>query len=251
MKFTVVYPYKASDAQGDELKHSLRSLCLNFKEEFDVVIVGDKPDWLSDEARVISGTFDNTPHPAVNVAKKLDAVIRDRKMAHNFIWMNDDIYFINPVTIEDIKQLKHIGKTRPNVNYASKGNPYHINGRRTFAWLTEQGKENFIYSTHLPFWYNKANWRKLFALLPLMEVPYLLTNLYHNYFFKAKDGIKINHHNEISVGCYRKIASHEAMNVGLLISKTKFLNHSQTGYCRVIIEEIKRRFGNVKCRFEK
>ena len=99
---TFIYPYKQKSAQGDELKYSLRSLCQNFKEDFKVVIVGDKPEWLSDNARVIAGDFDKSKNPAINVAEKLLKILKDPKIPFNFTWMNDDIYFVNTVTIEDI-----------------------------------------------------------------------------------------------------------------------------------------------------
>lgn len=250
MKYTVVYPYKENAAQGDELKHSLRSLCKNFKEDFEVVIVGSKPKWINDKVRVIEGAFDNTSQPAQNVAKKINALLEDPKIPASFVWMNDDIYFMNEVTINDIRQLKHLGEYNKLKNFAQKSNPYHINGVRTFDWLKEQGKRCFMYSTHTPFWYSKAKWKTLFKLLPLMEKPYLLTNLYHNYFFKPEDAIRINHHNEVSVGCYRVLNRSEYKMLSDHLDKTKFFNHSQTGYCTVVIEEIKRRFGNEKCKFE-
>ena len=247
---TFIYPYKQKSAQGDELKYSLRSLCQNFKEDFKVVIVGDKPEWLSDNARVIAGDFDKSKNPAINVAEKLLKILKDPKIPFNFTWMNDDIYFVNTVTIEDIIKLKTLGKYDSKINYTKETDVFQSYCKAAMDWLFSKGKESlFVYTTHLPFYFNKTNWKNLLKEIDIMKSPYSLTNLYHNWFFDGKDAIKINHRDNISAGVYRILPQEDAQKLKQHLDKTKFFTHSPEGFCSVVIEELKKRFSE-KCKFE-
>ena len=247
MKYTFVYPYKEGMAQGDELKYSLRSLCQNFKEDFEVIILGNKPKWLSDNVTCLEVELQNES-PQINQAKKLTHLF-DIKRLTNIIWMNDDIYFVNPVTIEDIKLNKYLIEYREGKIFNNKGR-YHIAARKSLEWLRDNGKENFVYSTHLPYYFNITKLKQLFKLLPLTKVDYLLELLYFNYFCNSKDAVQTNHKGEISVRCARMLSWKEYPYLRNKINNTLFLNNAEQGFCTVLIEYLKRRFSE-RCKFEK
>src|SRR5574344_2575607 len=52
-----VIPYRADEANGQELRFALRSFEKKFKEPFHIVVIGDKEDW-SDEENIIHIPFE-------------------------------------------------------------------------------------------------------------------------------------------------------------------------------------------------
>src|SRR5690606_7790263 len=45
----LLIPYLKSEVAGEELRYALRSWEQNFKEDFQVVVIGDREDWFSPE----------------------------------------------------------------------------------------------------------------------------------------------------------------------------------------------------------
>lgn len=242
---SVVYPYVEKYAQWEELRHSLRSLAENFKEPFQVFIVGDRPKWLSDEAVHIPAPV-MSKNPPLDIVNKLKLVIADERVSDDFIWMNDDIYFLNPVVLEDIKILKCAGTLQ---DARTSGTLHQNNKGRTFSLLKKLGKSTWDYSTHLPFLYNKKLMTELIAKFNLAKQPYLITTLYHNYYFADRIPLTLSlQFDNLKLGVYRRNPNEKLFDQ--LAARKKFLNHSQSGFVPKVQKYLEKRF-NKKTLFEK
>ena len=248
----VVYPYLKDAAQGEELKLSLRSLEKNFKEKFMVVIVGDYEPWMSSEIWVIpsKGTSHKDGDQPKDIALKLSKVIAEARVPENFVWMNDDIYFINPVMLADIQTLKameDLGKIK-----RESGTPYRKNLWKTYDKLISMGiKTVWNYGTHLPFCFNKQKLAEMIDKFNMLKESYLTTTLYHNIFFKDFRPMLISAKwDNMKIGIYKPWKSINKTLFEQFITEKKFLNNSQTGFDDEIMKLLKKMFPD-KSRFEK
>lgn len=247
----VVYPYLKSAAQGEELKLSLRSLEKNFREDFVVVIVGDFEPWMSKDILVIPspGTSHKDGDQPMDIALKLTKVIEDARIPENFVWMNDDIYFINPVMLADIQILKSMQDLAQTPRDVS--NPYRVNLWKTYDKLKELGKSLWNYGTHLPFWYNKAKLAELIDKFNLQKESYLISTLYHNYFFPEFRPMMISaQYDNMKIGLYKPWSQINKPLFEKFLKEKKFLNNSQIGYNEEVMAMLKKMFPK-KSRFEK
>lgn len=155
MRTTVVYPLIKSD-WNMEIKYSLRSLQKWFDEDFEICVIGYLPDYLNPE------TLHHLPYndragdrvaKAKNTWAKL-AIAAD--MYEKFIWMNDDIYFVQQFTNSDFLKNKVIW-----YDFADKSTSFIDGFQKSSLWckamwntwkrLTELGYRHIYHaSIHIP-----------------------------------------------------------------------------------------------------
>ena len=145
---TVVIPYVKNKAQGNELKMALRSFDKFLRFGVNVVIIGDREEWMSDVVTVIEHEC-VSDNPQIDVLEKLKLAIAADEVTDKFIWSNDDIYLVAPVMLAHIEVPKNKGILRPELY---KG-IYRDNMERTVALLADFPKLDF--GTHTPVVYEK------------------------------------------------------------------------------------------------
>lgn len=250
---TVVYPYVHKYAQFNELLYSIRSMATHFKEEFNLVVIGDKPSWLSDEAIFINAAVISNV-PVKDVASKMKKIIAADFVSENFIWMNDDIYAVNDVSLSDIATPKAIEDL--DELYINGRGLYNTNYRRnmwqTYNVLKSEGLPAVNTCTHLPFYYNKQLLSHVLSKYDVGTNLYLITLLYHNNLFKKEEYLLVGNYSGFKSALYQnKVGSHQELDAKN--QKSKFFNHSDTGFeksKKAIAEYLAIKF-NQKCRFEK
>ncbi len=247
----IIYPYvheveTGGFAQWEELRYSFRSLQKNFKEKFRIWLVGDKPPWLSDEVNFISSPRGKTTNPPIDIVHKMLKVIKNSEISEDFIWMNDDIYFINPVKLKDITSLKAIGNL--NNIHRSTNTVFRVNLWKTFDLLKKLHLPTWNYSTHLPFYFNKEKLLKIIKRFSMNKNSFLVTTLYHNYHFPQAHPTILNvREDKIKIGIYKSDPDFDQLRK--YMEYKKFLNHSQTGFSEGIKEILIEMFPN-KSKFE-
>lgn len=228
----IVYPYvheveTGGFAQWEELKYSFRSLEKNLKEEFQIWLIGDKPPWVSDKVNFISSPRGKTTNPPIDIVKKLLKIIKNKRIGKNFVWMNDDIYFINPVKLTDITSLRAIGSL-DNI-YRATNTVFRVNLWKTFDLLKKLHLPVWNYSTHLPFYYNKDKMLKIIKRFSMLKNSFLVATLYHNFCYPDKIPFILNvREDDIKIGIYKQDPDFDQLKV--YMKYKKFFNHSQTGY---------------------
>ena len=92
----IVYVYKQSGDGGQELKHSLRSLC-NITHG-KIFVVGDREDWFSDHIIHIPAEY-SSPASMVDTSFKWLQACNDPRVSDDFYAFNDDFFITEPTTI--------------------------------------------------------------------------------------------------------------------------------------------------------
>jgi len=245
-KLTVCIPYLKSAAQGDELRYALRSLQKNMCEEFQVVIIGDREDWFSDEIIHIE-SVQFSKNPQIDTLEKLKLAIADERVSDHFIWSNDDIYMVSPVMLADIQILTAHGKLK-----RMEGSPktYEINRNKTIDLIGRFGNGEMPihnYDTHTPVFYDKEKLVELFEELPeLSSEGLLLPSIYFNAFFWNVIPQQIDNLN----GNYllRVVSPNPDRNVfSKLVRDKKFLNNAESGYSPLLLEFLETKFSEPSC----
>lgn len=182
-----VYPYYAAGAKGEELRYSIRSIARFFQGRSRVWVVGDRPEWYS-------GSFVHAPHVGarqrnarLDRAAKLWRIVKVRDIPEEFIWMMDDIYFVGPVTMEELRRFRSDGQaTAKDLGRKRTGGPWQQQKRRTWQALQERGRPLHDYAAHMPVSYTKTHLRLLFRIYNLERFGYVDDLLYGNEFYDGE-----------------------------------------------------------------
>ena len=173
---TVVIPYCKEFAQGKELLFALRSWQKNVRFGINVVVIGDREDWFSEEITFIEHrrTSDNAQ---IDVLAKLKTAVESPEVTERFILTNDDIYVMNPIDLAHVALPKVTGILDPD---KFKG-LYGDNLKRTKALLEKNHLPCMNYGTHTPMLFEKGLLTAMFERFPeLEEGGYLLSSVYFN-----------------------------------------------------------------------
>ena len=173
---TVVIPYCKEFAQGKELLFALRSWQHNVRFGINMVVIGDREDWFSDEITFIehSRVSDNAQ---VDTLAKLKIAIESPEVTDRFIWTNDDIYVMNPISRAHVELPKVLGVLNPD---KYKG-LYAENMERTRQLLKKNELPCLNYGTHTPMLFDKGRLVAMFERFPELEQEgYLFSSIYYN-----------------------------------------------------------------------
>lgn len=241
---TVVIPYIKEFAQGNELQMALRGWDKHFKEDFRVVVIGDREPWMNDQVDVIECKRIGN-NPPIDIAHKMLLAIESDLVSEKFIWSNDDQYLVSPCVLADFETLKCEGRLKepfPN-------NLYGRNKKATTELLKEAKKPTFDFSTHTPFVFEKEKLADLIEEFELTKNAHLISSLYYNWFFPDFVPLRMNLEvDNIKVGVYRPNANFGKLKQ--LIPQKKLVSNSQSGWTEEF-SKIMNKIHSEKCRFEK
>lgn len=203
-RVTVCIPYVKALAQGNELQLALRGWAENFREEMNIVVIGDREDWMNDLVHVIECERISN-NPPLDVVNKMMLAIDSEMVSETFIWANDDQYLISPCILADFETLKCTGKLGDKHIGSTL---YQQNKKRTFDLLVKEKRQTWDFSTHTPFVFEKDKLEALIELFDLDKEPHLVATLYFNYYFpgfvpyECEGPIPLENDN-LKVGVYR------------------------------------------------
>jgi hypothetical protein len=242
---TVVIPYVKDKAQGDELKMALRSFDKFLRFGANIVIIGDREKWMSDDVTVIEHEC-VSDNPQIDVLEKLKLAIAADEVTDKFIWSNDDIYLVAPVMLAHIEVPKNKGILRPELY---KG-IYRDNMERTITLLADFPKLDF--GTHTPVVYEKQSLVDMFERFPELNTGgYLISSVYFNTLFPEFDpisSIELNWQSDnIALSIVSKQPDHKKFQE--LVSKKIFLNNAESGYSDFLMKYLLEMFPD-KSEFE-
>ena len=238
---SVVIPYCKEYAQGNELLFAIRSWYKNARFPFHIFVIGDAEDWMDGE----NVTWIDCPRvsdiPSVDTLHKLHEILTYTAVTEHFIWTNDDIYLMNPVSVPHIVLPKVLGPLNPK----GYNGHYRAAMERTIEMLTEAGLPLLNYGTHTPVMFKKSN---LKALLPDDDVNaktgVLFTSLYFNSVNTAHPA-RLNWRTDPFLLPVVSKAPDEKLVNELLRNKV-FMNNARSGYSPWLESFLSRRFPD-KC----
>ena len=173
---TIVIPFLASQAKGLELLYALRCIEKNIGE-CPIIIIGDKPDFVSNKVQCIAHTPESE-NPQIDCVHKIMMAIASDLVPEEFVWLNDDIFVVNPTLAQELHVLNANGlleETKQSVTGV-----YKENKDTTLAILQELGASTFDYDTHTPMVFQKNVLASIIKKSKANEIGLLLASLYYN-----------------------------------------------------------------------
>lgn len=246
---TVVIPFVSEFAQGNELQYALRGWAENFTENFNLVIVGDRLPWMSDDLVVIDAPRESE-NPPLDIVAKMLKVIESDLVSEKFIWAHDDQYLISPCHTADFEALKCVGKLE---NADAGSVQYRRNKEATLNFLKDMEKSTWDFSTHSPIVYEKQKLKNLINRLNLTENAMLVSSLYFNLFFPGFVPYNLSGRNALlkdnfRLGVFRREANLKLMQE--LMPGKKMICNSELGWTPELDQILNETFPE-KCRYEK
>lgn len=238
---SVVIPYCKEYAQGNELLFAIRSWYKNARFPFHIFVIGDYEDWMDGE----NVTWIDCPRvsdiPSVDTLHKLHEILTYTAVTEHFVWTNDDIYLMNPVSVPHIVLPKVLGPLNPK----GYNGHYRAAMERTIEMLTEAGLPLLNYGTHTPVMFKKSN---LKALLPGDDVNaktgVLFTTLYFNSVNTAHPARLDWRTDPFLLPVVSKAPDEKLVNE--LLRNKVFMNNARSGYSPWLESFLSRRFPD-KC----
>ena len=170
-----VWPYWDGGAQADELRWSIRSVETFFQGKAKITIIGDKPDWYHGHVIIKKRVPHNRPNRAFrDMLGKVFYIATHAEIDAECVWMMDDIYFLKPFTLDDIKTPR-AEPWRPD-----ESNSWQKRKTASMEALAARGLTQHDYATHLPHWLEKDKLRAMFDDFNLHEHTMLWEVLYGN-----------------------------------------------------------------------
>lgn len=180
---TFVYPYLAIQAQGNELLYSVRSVEKFYQGNADIWIVGDRPAWWLRDDRFVDAPR-VTGGARIDRANKLQVIVNTPGIPEEFVWMQDDVYFVKPLGYDFLSTRWTRGRpmTAARLKKWTPGKGFAKQKKKTWQVLLANGKSLEDYAAHTPQVYRKANLATLFDKYDLLHKQYVDDLLYYNEF---------------------------------------------------------------------
>lgn len=212
-----VWPYWHGGACGDEIRWSVRSVETFFQGSASITIIGDRPPWYHGHHIAQKRVSKHTPNRAFrDMLAKMQTMATHREMQPEFVWMMDDIYFIKPVTLEDIETPRAVG-WRP-----SNSNSWQKRKHNTMAALAQAGRTQHDYATHMPHHVEKEKLAAIIDEFNLSENTMLWEVLYGNTFR--------NHPKPLRPIFQRLVKKVDSERIVMATEKASILNHASCAW---------------------
>lgn len=185
---SAVWVYWEGGAESDELLYSIRCAYKNLGSLQNIVVCGDIPSWYSGyginsprltkaqaQARFRTGRWAKV----VDSIIKLQRIIDDPNVTENFLWLYDDTFIVQPISIPELSIPKYGGYLPTNPTPAKHS--WREALRRTGVALSLAGFEYRNYSTHYPVVYNKKLLQETINVFRPDVKPRVIESLYLNH----------------------------------------------------------------------
>ena len=183
-KVSIFIPYNQTD-NGEKLRLALRSIEKNCKFDYEVILVGDCPDWVNKETLV----HINPKIPAAaeyqkawNGINKLKFLLENYEMSE-LLMTYDDIIFLKEVKYKDISKPIALAQLPDSVRQLTGTSS--AKWREVLQYTIDALKRNNLpslnFETHLPRLFNAEKLREMISLFGFQKRPYLFPTLYFNW----------------------------------------------------------------------
>ncbi len=258
-KVDVVYPYYAAGSH-DELRYSMRSMEQNFTSLRNIWVIGDKPEWASEEVcHIPYGHLKTLPSNEYsknrNFAEKILRASMTPDITDDFVYAADDHYILAPWSMEDFKRKVLI---REDLNNFPKEyldpttRPYKVlNEWQIALWHTYDqmqlfGLYGWNYETHTPKLVNKLKVIKTFAQFGIGEGRLMWQTAYFNLNHPTQKALD-SERSDTKAGFYKTVPKEDML---AQLDRAVFLSHNDEGLTEDLWNAIMERFPE-KSRYEK
>jgi hypothetical protein len=283
----IFYPYWAKASKWDELKYSLRSLEKNFKQDFEVWIVGDLPEWVKvsleclefgvpkvqeisnvqlqnsvagcglvhipytrDESK--SSLWNTTRMMEVFLEKSSECLKLGVPKVENedlFVRMYDDVYLLKSITSQNL-MVNRIVRTEEEVLKITSGSSiWRKQVFSTYAELKEREYPGYMTESHCPELFSAKKMKLILQTFGLPGNDLLTSTLYQNVFPYGTSIIDKKSERALFYN-EENDYSYMSINVASKCSGKRFLNHNDAGLNDELKRFIEQKFPE-KSRWEK
>ena len=236
-RILVVIPYLAAGAQGRELEFAVAGWRRHFKEDYLIVLVGDRHPVVDtgDDITFIScpqvpDTGYQNYRPHIDHVRKFRKVLESFPDAKGFIYACDDMYAVNDFDMTDIRFLKIISDD-------IKGNPKSTNGwqrdaAKTRALLKSEGLPVLNFVCHLPVWYEVDKLLAIYDRYDCDHNSYIVEDIYYNTYYRDRVPFKLDRERDnLKLGVY---ASPDFFELTGALDRKIWITNSPIGYGTVL-----------------
>lgn len=174
-----VWIYWHGGAKGDELLYSMRSVEAYFEGKARFTVIGDRPQWYTGHFIPQERTLNQQHRPFRDMLSKIRTASIHPEIDETFVWMMDDTYFLQPVSLAALETPRCDPSYRETANKANSWQKLKLS---TVNTLKSAGYAAFDYATHLPHVVEKSKLVTLFSMFDFTNRTYLWEVLYGNVF---------------------------------------------------------------------
>lgn len=162
-----------------ELKYSLRSIEMFANNVGDIFIIGELPEWLSNQAWHIP--LPDGRGSQRNIHEKIKLACLDKRVSEDFLFWNDDFFLIDTIDCETYPYYQS-GTLTDKINKRIANDGYRRAMENSYKFLNTNTRWTLYYDIHCPIIYNKKKYLELMDLVD-WSVPngYVIKSLYANY----------------------------------------------------------------------
>lgn len=253
---TFVYPFIKSSSGWDELRYSIRSLEKHFQDEFQVVIIGDRPDWISDQVIFIEKKREVVQYATkvYDSISKLKAICESELVSDTFVWMNDDIYLIKDMSLAAMDHYFIVNR------YNELPTARSLHGKLIRATLDRLKQDQFNHhncSTHMPFVHRKGATLNILQKFDAQRNRYLPSSLVNNVHYGGLglSPIRLTKEDPFKAGFYGmedgfSFGPSPVERILEIMDRNMFLNHNNQGLTDELKQVIRLTF-SAPSKFEK
>lgn len=227
-----------------EIRFSLRSICKNLKNFRNVVIVGERPDFLQGVVHVpADDIFNPNENADGNIITKVLAACNDERVSDDFLFINDDHLVLQPMNVEDVPPL-HKGDMMTFDSKYWESPFWRKRLKRTMQVLVMEHYPAMHYDCHTPILFNKRAFKEVVSRFNYQEgIGYTMKSLYGNLVYKD-NGLELTTEKKVIFKRYTLKEIYERLQGAMFMSfNDDGLNDSLRWW---LIENF-----SSKCRYEK
>lgn len=231
MKHDIVYVIK-NDYNSEELKYSIRSVCMNFPFR-KLVIVGGCPEDIYPDIYIKdiqegSSKWDKTRHSLIKALKSED-------LTENIWIFNDDFFVMNKVKAHEDKNYFN-GTLEKRILDITKNHPRgsaYVNRLSILRGrLLNMKKDTLSFALHVPMLMNRKN------ALELLEKPSPISSMFRSYY---------GNYYEIECEYMKDVKVYDLESV----PDTPFISTSDESFKKGKVGEFLRQYFTTPCKYEK
>ena len=192
MRTLVAITYISGGAQGNELALAIAGWRKHFKDDFEILVVGDMPPVQSDVWMYVERLKPKEGEylPSIDICNKLLHVCQYCKehSYDGFVWASDDFFAVNDFTLEDVKTPKYQDDEMPR-KWDKTSNRWWLEQVKTRKLCEENGYGIVNWVTHLPMYFDAERLYWLIRDFDMTNHGCIVENVYYNaYPQDGKDG---------------------------------------------------------------
>lgn len=247
MKTDVVIPFVEGPGDSIELRMALRSIERNVAGNVVVWLIGQAPGWVQNVRHVVMKRETRPRYQKFfDLNRKIHWVSSNEEIEQRFIYTYDDVYFLNPVGLEYLRQ--------PRAGYDTSGNDAWMTKndadvrwkecmRQTLDALKRENLPLYNYETHMPRVYNKEKALALLEKYDYRNFAFQFATMYFNNY--CTDPVILKNEGDFKLAALRNV------EITILKRKAKEMKVLNANIYRKDVIAMLKRMWPEKSRFER